>query len=766
MMNYSTGMLALVEKGKPCCAIILAASASPFECKAAEEFKHYVCLMTNTELPIIANVCPDGLKPIYIGEAADSALDKLLSKSNNPSAFALIVKSCGISIRGISAEGTLFGVYELLEQIGVRWYMPGTLGQVIPTLKSVYVKVQQNIQIPDMEYRMFQWIGSGNWPLHVRLGGKVRSIGTHGIPPFKGNMKCFFANTPEMFSLINGKRVPKQLCISNPKVFDLVLKAVREKLKQDNIVPSEDYYLGMGPEDGNGWCECIKCRQLDAGTVDILSGDISMTERYVWFFNKLLENLNDEYPRLHISWFVYGQHFFPPKTITPHSRLVAVFAPISLDRVRGMDNPMSPDRHILRYVIEGWKQCGCKEMYYRGYYNNLACPQFPISQIDRIRYEIPVLKEYGINVMFVENICQSWASSPLTLYLAAKMMWNTKTDIDATLEEFYKLFYGPAASAMKLYHEAVEAAFRDTPYFTGGSYPYFQIYTPKRRVEVRNYLDKAQNMIHGTENLYLQRVMINRQAFERLELFLDLINARNRCDFSEAWRKMQEYYTLNDSMVNHILEEDSGINGQRLVSYHELSTNPKSYFNLFFAPTIYAGYVRTVKDGKLITVLPDEWDFLIDPTNLGEAAGYQRPEKIGGNWQKLKTFSASWSDQGLHYYKGTAWYRTSFVIPEKFYSRKIYLWFSGVDEEAKVWINGQLLGTSLAPSGGLPGVPGGFHPFDMNASGIIQFGKENTIVVKIINKNLDELGTGGILGPVMLWSPDDNNWKSHEVVEF
>src|SRR5690606_1764379 len=157
---------------------------------------------------------------------------------------------------------------------------------------------------------------------------------------------------------------------------------------------------------------------------------------------------------------------------------------ITIDRIRGMDNPMSPDRHLLRWLIDRWAEAGVKEMYYRGYYHNLACPQFPLSQLDRIRNETPVFHAKGISVMRVETIPTSWSSAFLDLYVATRMMWNVNTDVDALLEEFYTKYYGPASGAMKEYHEGLESAFRDTPYFTGSSYLYIPIFLNHPRRDI------------------------------------------------------------------------------------------------------------------------------------------------------------------------------------------------------------------------------------------------------------------------------------------
>ena len=109
--------------------------------------------------------------------------------------------------------------------------------------------------------------------------------------------------------------------------------------------------------------------------------------------------------------------------------------------------------------------------------------------------------------------------------------------------------------------------------------------------------------------------------------------------------------------------------------------------------------------------------------------------------------------QGLHYYKGLAWYRTEVAIPRRFRDRKLFLWFGGVDEAAKVLLNGTLLGQSDLEGGRLVKTAGTFKSSDFCVTDLVRFDRPNTIAVKIINRRLSEIGTGGITAPVMFWSP-------------
>lgn len=753
------GPVPLARDGQPAAAVVLPAQPATQEQQAAGELVEHLRLISGAVLPVVAaDAIPAGLTPVFLGTAADAALDAATrAAGDNPSSFALRVTPARIDIRGLSDEGTLFGVYELLEQLGVRWYAPGDLGRVLPAAPTAAVAVQETIQAPSMELRLLQpWqSATTGWIARQRLGGKRRSTGGHGIPPYTGAAgKRVFREHPEYFALIGGTRQLRQICASNPGAAELTAQTLRK----NHAPTTEKFYVGMGPNDGGGYCECPDCQALDGGVFDPFADRIAHTGRYIAFYNRVLDLLEKDYPNLHIVWYVYASHMMPPpEAIKPNPRIVGAFAPINMDRLRGMDNPMSPDRHTLRWLIEAWSALKPNELYYRGYYNNLACVQFPKTQIDRVRTEIPALHSLGVNVMRVECIGGGfmWDTDPLTLYVAARLMWNTQTDVDALLGEFYRLFYGPAEAPMRNYFEQLEAAVRDTPWCTGSSYAYFPMFMDHpRRDELRGLLEQAAALAAapGAAPVYGERVAWLRQGYERMDLFLDMILARNRFDFKQAHDKLQAYIALSESLSSVYIEGE-GRWGMRK------GGGIMSYLNRFYRLPVESGHARTVDMGRLVAPLADEWLFLIDPAEIGEIGGWHRPGELGGGWQPMKTSSRSWSDQGLHYYKGIAWYRQKVAVPETFKGRPVYLWFGGVDELASVWVNGQYLGTNREPVGGLPGVPGTFRPFDLDASGAIVPGGENWVVVRVVNKAMNEVGTGGIVAPVMFWTPNDPAWK-------
>ena len=168
-----------------------------------------------------------------------------------------------------------------------------------------------------------------------------------------------------------------------------------------------------------------------------------------------------------------------------------------------------------------------------------------------------------------------------------------------------------------------------------------------------------------------------------------------------------------------------------------------NYMKRFYRPCTEQGFKRVTDGNQVVAAAPDEWEFQMDPAKVGEDIGLWRLEVTGGNWQRLKTSSSSWSNQGLRYYKGLAWYRTTVEVPAKFAGQRIFLWCGGVDEAAKVWVNGQHIGNS-------PGAA--FYPFEMDATAAVK-PRRNSLVFLISNQVVNELGTGGIVAPVMLYAP-------------
>ena len=347
--------------------------------------------------------------------APDSVLGQIPRQGKDSDGFALVVDAKRICLRGVSPEGTLFAAYELLEQLGVRWFMPGELGTVIPKAATVGLRRQTTIQSPSFGAR---WMDADKtWCRRMRLGGPYFPS-SHGLPGLQeSDVAALMKTKPEVFALVGGRRTASQACLSNPETLRIVVEATKKALRVDPTSP----WIGMGPNDGSDFCQCEKCRALDAGDWDPFSNEPSMTDRYLWFFNRVLDGIKDEFPDKKIGFYAYHTYMRPPRKVKPNPRIVPALAPIALCRIHGPNNPVCPEKSYYRWLVQEWGKV-LPELYDRGYWFNLADPGFPFPMMHCLREQIPLGKELGIKGWRVETL-NHWAAESPSLYVAAKLMW-------------------------------------------------------------------------------------------------------------------------------------------------------------------------------------------------------------------------------------------------------------------------------------------------------------------------------------------------------
>lgn len=718
--------LQLISEGRAVSLIRLPADPHPDEVLAARELAEHLQQMSGARLPTTTRKAPDA-PVIRIGLSMNPAAErKIRAVSQDPAAFLLQIDDKGISLAGLTPEGTLFAAYELLQRLGCRWYMPGDLGTVVPRRRSVSIRSGSHVIAPAFAHRHLQAVPTQlPWYRRMRLGGDYFP-GSHGIPL---EPPADFATEPELFSLIDGERRDKQLCLGHPEVLRRAIRAVHGYFEANPEAP----WIGLGANDGRGFCEDDRCKLLDGGQWDPFAAAQSMTDRHIWFFNQVLaglDSISTDPTDKRIAFYAYATYKLPPVRWTPDPRIVPALAPITLCRIHGMNNPICPERSFYRSLMQGWGQV-VPEVFERGYYFNLADAGFPFSKVHAIRDETPAALELGVSGWRVECM-PSWAVHTPTLYVAAQLMWDAEADVDTLLSEFYQGFYGPAAEPMASYLNEVDAAFADTDCHTGGSHC-LRLLFPAQRVERLEGLFARADSLAAGQAPYAQRVRILQMGFARLALFVRMLDARDAFDFATAHGMLQTLFQQTDDMRSHALAEGAFL-------LHP--GNTRGYLERFWAPAVEQGYRATVEQGRLVAPLPETWDFVIDPDGVGESLGYFRDNLTGGNWQPLHTSSRSWGDQGLHYYKGKAWYRASVELPNDLAAdlgQRLQLHFGGVDEKARVWLNGQYLGASTV---------GASKPFALDATASARPGSRNVVVVEVTNQTLNELGTGGITAPV------------------
>ncbi len=125
--------------------------------------------------------------------------------------------------------------------------------------------------------------------------------------------------------------------------------------------------------------------------------------------------------------------------------------------------------------------------------------------------------------------------------------------------------------------------------------------------------------------------------------------------------------------------------------------------------------------------LQNLWDFVIDPNDLGESQNWQNKSNFTFLEGMIKIAVPScWNfteNSKLFGYTGAAWYFTEFRIPKFVEGTQIFLRFEGVNNKAKIFIDGTLIYEH----------EGGYIPFEIDISKL-EKEKDLFLVAKVDNR--------------------------------
>ena len=254
--------------------IVLASNAGKTETYAAEELSAYISKMSGKPV-VISDRLHEEKVNIVVGKSACEAAGFLPDNDLTDDGFMIVSRENLIFITGTHPRGTLFGVYEFLEEyLGCRFFSPEV--EVVPTRNEMVIESVILKRIPMIEYRstsVYQLrdpvyaakrkINGQAMELDEKFGGRVQYGRPYFVHTFCRNLlkpEDYFDEHPEYFAEVGGERIREktQLCLTNPDVLRLVTEQVLEDIrKQPNA-----RIFSLSQEDNYNGCTCEKCRAL------------------------------------------------------------------------------------------------------------------------------------------------------------------------------------------------------------------------------------------------------------------------------------------------------------------------------------------------------------------------------------------------------------------------------------------------------------------------------------------------------------------------
>ncbi len=523
----------LARNGVPAAAIVIAPQAKAEEKRAASELQDYVKKISGATLPIATLAQRTSLIPsVRIGVFGSEPVREWRGERPASDGFALETVGNVLYVVGGDARGALYGSYELIEQaLGVRWFMPGELGEDVPQEPTIPLPRVSLKKAPSFgSVQGLIWGGGpGAEAWELRMRGRVGPAIVFGHNWFNVlplNPQNLAAN-PEWFAEVGGVRGRSgQLCSAYPDVVRISAEAARRYFDRSPELP----LFSISPNDGYGFCEDFRCRAVDA-----LYGvtDGSLSDRLVHYANEVLADLERTHPGRQLGIYAYVTHSAPPQRARPAAGYATqvVHMPWEYCHVHTVADPAcGPNRRFLGY-LRGWNAMVRHSGVYEFYGHFFVGATWPI--VHALRRDIPLYHELGVE-RFTTETQQHWATQGLNFYLAAKLLWDPKSDVDALLEEYYRRFYGKAGPAMRRYWERWEQAMVATAAEGDGGYEWLRMFTNAVVVETGQALAEAERLAAQDGEKVRRRVAFVKLGHAFTEAWTQIIESGLRGDRASA----------------------------------------------------------------------------------------------------------------------------------------------------------------------------------------------------------------------------------------
>jgi len=678
--------------------------------------------------------------PILVGSLAEKAYGLPSEKSPYKQGWRMVVSPKGLGFIGESDEATSYAIYELLDRLGCRWFMPGELGESIPSLKTISLPAVDVSGVPAMISRDI-WYSDAAFERRNRQGGMTLSAG-HALEVHSRDKYGYLTReqleaNPDWNAEMNGKRsINGRFCWANPAVSDAVADSIIARLDA-RYTPT----ISLSPDDGAKFCECAKCKALDAGDWDTTMNEMSITDRYVHFCNRIAERVVKKHPNVLFGFLAYVQYTRPPVRENVHPNLVPEIAPITYCRAHSMIDPTCESRQKILPIVEGWGKKAKRVAYYN-YMFHLAEVAAPYPMIKQMSDELPIIYKNNLKFWQPETIANFEAVLP-GFYLSIRKSWHTDIEPTAVLDEFFPRFYGAADKPMRRYWQIFDDAWNNVPEHAGCAFGYGARFTPAFIKEARSAMNEA--LAACTNITEYKRVKLHEESLLQFERFMKL-----------RWDLFEGKLTNIDYAATRWFGTHLGLADEYAENYTFSKANftPRTvaggYFRAFYLKT-YEDGARIARDFLPISPTLRKWRYGVDRENKGAELGWSSAEFDDKAWKTTDPCIDTWFALGLHDYYGTMYYRDRVKVPKVPDGKKIYLWISSTDGTAKVFINGKHIPYVDAKGVTKDEFAGYCQPASFDITSAIKPGTDNQITIASTHKFLNELGTGGLLGPVMLY---------------
>ncbi|MFA7160379.1 MAG: DUF4838 domain-containing protein, partial [Kiritimatiellia bacterium] len=508
----------LVRDGRPLAEIVTPTNANPSVKAAGKELQKYLKKISGAELPIV-NAPGTNAVPVFVGRSEHT--DKLGIKLDDVryDGFKIVVREGFVALLGVDdcrppiprnntrfglyhqlnreweaytghkwefpfitrdprnfcpelgfhfqdANGTLYAVYEFLEMLGLRWFMPiEEIGQVIPESRTIAVTPVEIKKEPAFASRYLILCGMGKNPVEFLWYKYLKQGGTFDQWPAHSStiVSKLQQDRPELLAYSGGSPISCGHDGIVPRLSSPQLRAELAEylIKAHDTFPELPYLPVCQPD---GW-NTLDDRDVAAGWDKKEEGNEGRFADYTWdFVLDVTRQVSAKRPGVKFCTASYGYNKKPPKSVPEVPADIAMY--LSQNSTMG---PRFDDDLALRreWLAKAPKSDFFIYDYYLSHYPRRA--MVPIPAI----FTPLMARNFGeMTDRFVGILTElSWGTpaknnnvlvglpgiNHLMIYLHARFTWDRNLDVQATLADYYEKFYGPAQKEMREFFEYAES---------------------------------------------------------------------------------------------------------------------------------------------------------------------------------------------------------------------------------------------------------------------------------------------------------------------
>ncbi|HEU4471071.1 MAG TPA: DUF4838 domain-containing protein [Flavisolibacter sp.] len=494
-------VLRIVSPGED--AVIQTDINSPIENYAAQELQRAIKLMTGTELQIRPSSETIAGAKIIIGIpstntriATNTSLGLGLGGEER---IAIEKEGFILFLAGNTPRAALYATYTYLQDyLGARWYWPDPTGEYMPQLDSIVHSTAFTFtHVPHLDVRSVAMTGQRStstaagmdltdlWMARNRLnwisdrsnttttvladrrkkGFLLRRAGHNISAPnevitttmLQGADSVLAAMNANGIRLKNGTvSLPEHVCWSNPRVQELMGAMLADWWDEAPFPDVIHFY----PADNARYCQCQPCKNMTVNPSDISTRWQIMADSLVKKAGRIAGN--DKKYWTYAYWHYQGSaQYTAAMDFIPYALDLANYRTL-------LSDTLSTKHGQTHNHINSWLASG-RDIGIRGYeFIIFKTPMFAPT-VSWMADQIKWLTKKGMRGYLSEILYYGapnsnepeqkwWNCSRMSLYTAAKTMWDTAVNADSLVLDWCTKVYGPARFDLNGYYWDMDSA--------------------------------------------------------------------------------------------------------------------------------------------------------------------------------------------------------------------------------------------------------------------------------------------------------------------